>query len=137
MTADETRALLEGFSRAWNDHDIDAMMAFMADDCIFLASSGPARDGARHVGRDAVRGAYLAVLQDMPDAHWASHGIHVAGDAAFSLWTLTGTRRDGTVVDVDGIDHFEFEGRRIRMKNAFRKARTAVHQDRPDATVRA
>lgn len=126
MAAEEATALLEAFTQAWNAHDIDAMMAFMAEDCAFVASAGPERNGRRHVGRDAVRKAYSAILDDMPDARWSACGVFVTGNTAFSLWTLTGTQRDGTVVDVDGVDHFEIENGRIKTKNAFRKTRQPV-----------
>lgn len=133
---EETTALLEAFAQAWNDHDIDAMMAFMAADCEFVASAGPQRDGERHVGWDAVRKAYQAILRDMPDARWSASGVFVTGDTAFSLWTLIGTRRDGTVVDVDGIDHFVIENNRIKTKNAFRKARQPLHRGELQTTAR-
>lgn len=32
---------LQAFADAWNRHDIDALMAFMTDDCVFEASAGP------------------------------------------------------------------------------------------------
>ena len=34
-------AFLEQFAEAWNRHDIDALMSFMADDCVFHAAAGP------------------------------------------------------------------------------------------------
>jgi uncharacterized protein (TIGR02246 family) len=136
MTAEESRVLLEGFNQAWNAHDVDAMMSFMADDCVFVASAGPGRDGQRHVGRDAVRKAYLAVLGEMPDARWHAHEVFVVGRTAFSLWTLTGTTPDGAPVEVDGIDHFEIEAGRIKTKNAFRKARRSAGQDVLQAAAR-
>ena len=30
---------LARFAEAWNKHDIDALMSFMADDCVFQAAS--------------------------------------------------------------------------------------------------
>ena len=46
---------LQAFADAWNRHDVDALMTFMADDCAFEASAGPDACGERHAGREAVR----------------------------------------------------------------------------------
>ena len=36
-----TTDVLQAFAEAWNRHDIDALMAFMAEDCVFESSAGP------------------------------------------------------------------------------------------------
>ena len=36
-----TTEVLQAFADAWNRHDIDALMSFMADDCVFESSAGP------------------------------------------------------------------------------------------------
>lgn len=123
MAVDDAKALLAAFTEAWNAHDIDEMMALMTEDCEFLASAGPDREGKRYVGREEVRRAYLTILEAMPDARWRNGRAFVVGDTAFTLWTLTGTMRDGTAIDVDGVDHFVLQGGLIKTKNAFRKAR--------------
>src|ERR1044072_4474848 len=33
---------LQAFADAWNQHDVDALMSFMTEDCVFEASAGPA-----------------------------------------------------------------------------------------------
>lgn len=123
MCVENVESLLENFAAAWNAHDIEAMMDCMSEDCEFLASAGPECCGQRYVGRRAVRQAYLAILEGMPDARWSSGQYFVDGETAFSLWTLTGTTPDGTKVAVDGVDHFVVRGGRIAIKNAFRKAK--------------
>lgn len=37
---------LDAFAGAWNRHDVDALMGFMTDDCVFEASAGPEACGA-------------------------------------------------------------------------------------------
>jgi len=123
MSDGNSEALLKEFASAWNAHDLERMMDCMSDDCEFLTSAGPQRHGQRHIGRDAVRQAFKAVLDSMPDAHWHGRQLVVQGDTAFSLWTLTGTKADGSRVDVDGVDHFDLRGGKVRLKNAFRKER--------------
>ena len=62
--------LLRDFADAWNRHDVDALMAFMTDDCVFEASAGPDVSGTRHVGREAVRAGFAEIWATFSDAHW-------------------------------------------------------------------
>ena len=118
-----TTATLAAFSDAWNRHDIDALMSFMTDDCVFQTAAGPEACGTRVVGATAVRTAFAAAWQNVPDAQWR-HGVHhVQGDHGTSQWTFTGTAADGTRIETDGIDVFTFRDGKIALKNVFRKAR--------------
>jgi ketosteroid isomerase-like protein len=119
-----TLHLLDTFAAAWNRHDVDALMACMTPDCVFEASAGPEVSGTRHVGPDAVRGAYAAVFAAYPDARWNRPRHFVAGDRAVSEWTFTGTTKDGTRVEVNGCDIFTLRGGKIALKNSYRKQRT-------------
>lgn len=117
MTTDD----LEAFARAFNRHDLDAVMAMMTDDCVFEASAGPAPSGARHRGQAAVRAAFAATLAAFPDSRWESARHFVAGDRGVSEWIYRGTRADGVRVEVAGCDVFTFREGRIAVKNSFRK----------------
>ena len=46
-----TIEFLDAFAGAWNRHDIDGLMAFMTDDCVFESSAGSDVCGTRYVGR--------------------------------------------------------------------------------------
>lgn len=114
---------LQAFADAWNRHDIDALMSFMADDCVFEASAGDEVCGTRYAGREAVRAGFEDVWATFPDARWsgARHVVH--GDRGVSEWTFTGTRADGTRVEVQGCDLFTFRNGKIALKNSYRKNR--------------
>ncbi len=115
---------LQAFSDAWNRHDLDGLMEFMADDCIFQAAGGPELCGKTFAGRAAVREGFALAWQTFPDAQWLD-GVHfVCGDRGVSEWTFTGTRRDGSRVEVNGCDLFTFRNGRIAVKNSYRKNRT-------------
>ena len=121
-----TTATLEAFSAAWNAHDVDALMSFMSDDCVFQTAAGPDACGTRVVGPDAVRKAFAAAWQAVPDAQW-QNGVHfVSGDFGTSQWTFTGTAADGSRIETDGIDVFTFKHGKIALKNVFRKARPNI-----------
>ena len=118
-----TVEVLQAFADAWNRHDVDALMSMMADDGAFEASAGDNVDGERHVGRLAVRAAFAAVFAEYPDAHWGNARHFVHGERGVSEWTFTGTRTDGTRVEVHGCDLFTFRDGKIALKNSYRKNR--------------
>jgi steroid delta-isomerase-like uncharacterized protein len=114
---------LQAFADAWNRHDVDALMDFMADDCVFEASAGPDACGTRYAGRAAVRAGFAEACRAFPDARWNSPRHFVCGDRGVSEWTFTGTRADGTRVEVNGCDVFTFRDGKILVKNSYRKNR--------------
>ena len=118
-----TTEFLQAFADAWNRHDVDALMSFMTDDCVFEASAGPEVCGARSKGREAVRAAFAEVWATFPDARWGNVRHFVCGDRGVSEWTFTGTRRDGARVEVHGCDLFAFRDGKIAVKNSYRKNR--------------
>ncbi len=126
-----TVEMLDAFADAWNRHDVDALMTFMTDDCVFEASAGPDVTGTRHVGREAVRAGFADVFVGFPDAHWANPRHFVSGDRAVSEWTFTGTRTDGTRVEVRGCDLFTLRGGKIAVKNSYRKNRLPGRKPTP------
>jgi len=112
---------------AWNAHDLDDLMNLFSDDCVFEASSGNDVTGDRYVGKDDVRAAFSRVFESMPDATWGNGRHHVISPGyGVSEWTLTGTRSDGSRVEVNGCDFLTVVGGSITLKNSFRKARPPI-----------
>ncbi|MFP5322908.1 MAG: nuclear transport factor 2 family protein [Acidimicrobiia bacterium] len=124
MERAELAQLLAEHTDAWNSHDLDRLMALFAEDCVFDASAGDERVGQRFAGREAVRAAFAGVLESMPDARWGDGHHHVlAADYGVSEWRLTGTRTDGSRIDVLGCDFVTVRNDVIVRKNSFRKQR--------------
>src|SRR3954469_13642123 len=90
-TTPSLQALLDAF----NAHDLDAIMSFFAEDCVFDAPRGPAPGGHRLVGKQEVRQGFQARFDGIRDMesgggrHWA------CGDRGVSEWTIRGTRATG------------------------------------------
>ena len=118
---------LQAFGDAWNRHDVDALMTFMTEDCIYETSSGNAVCGTRFEGKEAVREGFSSVWADFPDAHWGGARHFVCGNRGVSEWTFTGTRQDGGRVEVNGCDVFTFREGKIAVKNAYRKNRPPLN----------
>jgi steroid delta-isomerase-like uncharacterized protein len=126
-----TTEFLQAFADAWNRHDVDALMSFMTEDCVFEASAGPDVCGTRYVGREAVRAGYSEVWKTFPDAHWGNARHFVQGERGVSEWTFTGTRADGTRVEVQGCDLFTLRDGKIALKNSYRKNRPPLAAAKP------
>jgi ketosteroid isomerase-like protein len=123
VTARVTIQTLEAFSAAWNAHDLEALISFMTDDCIFQTVAGSHEYGNRFEGREAVRKAFEAAWINFPDAQWLNGKHFVTGDRGVSEWLFVGTGQDGKRIEADGVDIFTFRGDKIYIKNAFRKVR--------------
>ena len=114
---------LEAFADAFNRHDVTAILAAMTEDCVFEASGGPEVCGRRYEGRREVGKAFAEVFETFPDAQWRGARHFFVGDRGLSEWTFSGTRADGTRVEVTGCDIFTFRDGKIAVKNSYRKQR--------------
>lgn len=119
MTTTDLAALFDAF----NQHDIDSIMAFFNDDAIFYTVAGNEVFGSQINGKEAIANAFSAVWAGMPDAHWAHHGHLVSGNKAVSEWTFTGTDKSGMRTEAQGADLFTLENGKISVKQALRKTR--------------
>ncbi|WP_429132709.1 nuclear transport factor 2 family protein [Ensifer sp. 4252] len=122
MTATDLSNLFDAFNR----HDIDGVMSFFADDCVFNTVAGSEAHGTRVEGAGQIATAFSGVWQTMPDAHWAHHSHFVHGDRAVSEWTFSGTNADGSRIEAEGCDLFTLSDGKIVRKQAFRKNRPLI-----------
>lgn len=85
--AEDERTLLviERFHAAFNRHDVDAVMALMAADCVF-ENTFPPPDGARLVGQAAVRACWEQLFSSSPAAHFAVEELFACGPRAVLRW---------------------------------------------------
>ncbi len=110
-------ALLDAF----NAHDLDAIMAFFTEDCVFDTPRGPAPGGLRMVGKAQVRQGFQARFDGIPDIAYGDDRHWTSGDRGVSEWTIRGTRSSGEPIEVRGCDLFEFTDGRISRKDSFWK----------------
>jgi steroid delta-isomerase-like uncharacterized protein len=116
---------LEAFGDGWNRHDVDFIMTFMADDCVFETTAGKDICGTRYEGRERVREAFAKVFKMFPDANFGQARHFVAGDRGLSEWVFTGTTAEGKKIEVNGCDVFTFRGDKIVKKDSYFKTRSA------------
>ncbi len=115
---------LQAYSDAWNAHDIDKIMSYHTEDCIFETGGGKEKYGTRYEGYENVRERFIEVWTDLPDVHFSEGKHFVSDDRGCSEWTFNGTRADGTKLEVDGCDLFTFRNGKISVKNSLLKNRT-------------
>jgi ketosteroid isomerase-like protein len=123
-----TERFLQSFADAFNAHDMKAIMSFMTEDCVFEASAGEDIDGEKFTGQEQVRKAFENVFATFHDAHWANAHHFISGDRGFSEWIFSGTKSDGSKVEVTGCDLFTFKKGKIAVKNSYRKNRLITHK---------
>lgn len=123
-----TVKFLQAFADAFNAHDIKAIMLLMTEDCIFQASSGGEMDGEKFTGQQEVSKAFENVFATFHDAHWANANHFISGNRGFSEWIFTGTKSDGSKVEVTGCDLFTFKNGKIAVKNSYRKNRLPANK---------
>lgn len=124
-----TVEMLERYADAWNRHDIDAIMAMMTPDCVFLTGGGTQAEGTRHEGADEVRERFIEVWTEIPDVRFEGARHFVSGDRGLSQWTMVGHRSDGPALELAGLDLFTFRGDAISVKDSYLK-----HRRRPRAS---
>lgn len=115
-------ALLElvvAFTDAFNRDDLDAVMAYLAEDAIYDQF-----DGGRAEGKAAIRAAFVPQFRgDYGTIRFVTEDVFVdaAAGKAMIRWLCTLTR-DGTTRGWRGLDLLRFEGRLVKEKHTYAKA---------------
>jgi ketosteroid isomerase-like protein len=60
-----TYELLKGFLEAFNRHDLDAIMDYFAEDCVFYMPRGN-----RYIGKEQGRAGLAKRFEGIPDVHY-------------------------------------------------------------------
>ena len=114
MTATSPIEVVTAFGAAWAAHDLDAALALIADDCVFDAT-GPAPDGTRHVGPEAIRKAWQAIFDDVSSS-FDPEETFGAGDRVIQRWCY---RWDSG--HVRGVDVFRVRDGKVAEKLSYVK----------------
>jgi ketosteroid isomerase-like protein len=120
-TTGPTLALLREINAAFNSRDVDRIMTLFTDDCTFLMARGPEPCGRRVHGKAAVRKVLADRFAVISDMRWDHLDQFVAGNRAVTVWTVTGTGRDGERLNYRGCDIYEFRADKILNKDTYWK----------------
>jgi steroid delta-isomerase-like uncharacterized protein len=121
---DRQTTILRDVLDAFNRHDLDAIMSYFSEDCVFEAPRGPERWGRRFVGKEEVRRGLASRFEGIPDVRYDDADHFACGARGVSEWTITGTTVEGSTVDVRGCDIWAFNADGlITRKDSFWKIR--------------
>jgi ketosteroid isomerase-like protein len=87
MQQSEPLEIVKAFGAAWADHDLETTLAMVTDDCVFDAT-GPAPDGTRCVGVDAIRSAWAPIFADRM-SRFEDEETFESGDRVVQRWRYT------------------------------------------------
>jgi steroid delta-isomerase-like uncharacterized protein len=113
--------LLKDFLEAFNRHDLDSIMHYFADNCVFYMPRGARPRGDQYIGKDAVRAGLAKRFEGIPDVHYGDDRHWACGNFGVSEWTLTGTSVSDQHIEVRGVDLLEFDQGKIIRKDSFWK----------------
>lgn len=105
---------VEAFGSAWTNHDLDKAIAMTSDDCVFDAT-GPAPDGTRCVGREAIRAIWAPIFADA-DSRFEAEETFQADDRVVQRWCYSFTEGH-----VRGVDVFRVRDGKVAEKLSYVK----------------
>lgn len=114
---------LKAMFDAFNAHDLDRFMNYIAEDCVLEMPRGPDPWGTRFIGFAAVREGLRSRITGMPDVHYSDDTHFVSGKNGVSKWTLRGTTTAGEHIEVRGCDFYVFANGKVVKKDSYWKIR--------------
>src|SRR5262245_36561462 len=99
----QTLAVIEQSEGAINRHDLAALAALLAEDCVF-ENTFPAPDGTRHEGREAVIAAFAEFFRSSPRAEFETEEQFACGERAVVRWRYHWIDAAGRPGHVRGVD---------------------------------
>jgi len=128
-------ATIARYNAAWNDHDLDAIVAMHAPDMVFANhTAGESAEG------EAVREHIGAIFAAWPDIEFATRRLYVRDGLVVQEWTATATHTQtmrrgdlvaepsGRRVEWDGMDVIPFEDGRVKRKDVYSDSVSILRQ---------
>src|SRR4051812_5665636 len=112
--------IIRTISAAWGRADIETLMSYIADDCVYGASVGP-EPGETFVGKAAVRAGFMKLLDHDSGSVSEPGDIHETGDFAVSTWGFRRKDATGREIVVRGCDLWTFRDGLVVRKDSYRK----------------
>lgn len=114
-----TLAAVERFNAAFNNHDVESVIAAMTQDCVF-ENTAPAPDGLRIAGAADVRLFWERFFAANPDAHFEVEEIFSFNDRCVVRWVYRKTK-DNRPWHLRGVDIFRIRDGKVAEKLAYVK----------------
>jgi steroid delta-isomerase-like uncharacterized protein len=118
---------IAAYGNAWNDHDVEAILAMHTEDSVFENHTS----GGKAVGREAIRGILQGVFATFPDIRFDARRTYVRDGVVTQEWTASGTlavpftkgtttvQPTGRKVSWNGVDVIPFAGTLVARKDVY------------------
>ncbi len=118
--ANRVRAVVDQFMTAWIEGNLEGVLAVMAEDAVFVATTGP-EPGRSFRGRDNIRRLFASLMSPSSTVRLRVESTYVVGDTAIVLWTTIDAASQPEHAAMRGLDVFRVKDNLIILKDAYRK----------------
>jgi steroid delta-isomerase-like uncharacterized protein len=99
----ELQSFIDRYNRAWNGHDVDAILEMHSEDSVFENHT----TGDVNVGREAIGNAIRGIFTVFPDLEFETRRSYIRDNLVVQEWTARGTHlgtmnRSGLAVEPTG-----------------------------------
>jgi steroid delta-isomerase-like uncharacterized protein len=136
VDSEETlREAIDRYNAAWNDHDLDAIMALHAPDMIFENHTA-----GESAGGEEARAHIASIFATWPDIAFETRRLYVKPGLVVQEWTASATHANrmtrgdlvaeptGNTVSWDGLDVIPFEGGLVKRKDVYSDSVSILRQ---------
>jgi steroid delta-isomerase-like uncharacterized protein len=133
--AQSLEAAIGRYNQAWNDHDLDAIMAMHAPDMVFENhTAGESAHG------DEVREHIASIFETWPDIRFETRRLYARDGVVTQEWTATATHTNtmrrgdlvaepsGKKIEWRGVDVIPFEDGQIKRKDVYSDSVSILRQ---------
>ena len=134
-SAAELERTIERYNRAWNDHDLDAIMSMHAPDMVFenhtAGESAQGEEARDHIG---------SIFETWPDIAFETMRLYVRDGVVAQEWTASATHTNtmrrgdlvaepsGKRVEWRGVDVIPFENGLVKRKDVYSDSVSILRQ---------
>ena len=136
----EITPILEDYASAWNEHDVDKLVSFFDDNCVY---EDLATENIRY-GKEEVRAFLSDLFVSFPDVRFEHRSVFASGNRGLREWSMSGTftgstdvmkiMSTGKLFSIRGASVLEFRGGRISRNSDywnFSSFQQQVNADQP------
>jgi steroid delta-isomerase-like uncharacterized protein len=129
------QAVIDRYNEAWNEHDVEAIVALHAPDMVFENHTA----GERATGEE-VRGHIARIFAAWPDIAFRTRRLYVRDDLVVQEWTATATHTSelrrgdlvapasGRTIEWKGMDVIPFEDGLVKRKDVYSDSVSILRQ---------
>jgi steroid delta-isomerase-like uncharacterized protein len=132
----ELQEFIDRYNDAWNEHDVDAIVAMHTEDSVFENHV----TGDVNVGREQIGNAIRGIFSVFPDLHFEGRRQYIREDLVVQEWTASGTQQGtmnrggvsveptGRRVEYKGMDVIPIEDGLVARKDVYSDSVTLLRQ---------